>query len=199
MFQKLIRLSTVLGLVALAAATQANAGCADNLLKQFKPNAAHSALLTPALYRGDAATASFMRVNDYYDDEDAIVGLWEFQLSGFLTDFGTQAFHAGGTETMFSAGVDPSTGDVCQGVWRRVGPSTFTLSHIAMAWGAPGTQYATLIHFHMTLHVSRSGNGMTGSYKVYLFHASPTNPFDESAGAFLSGSGALTANRVKPD
>jgi hypothetical protein len=68
-----------------------------------------------------------------------------------------------------------------------------------MAWTAPGAQYGVLIHFHMTIKLARSGNAFTGHYSVSLFSATPENPFDESGGAFLSGSGDVTATRVQPD
>jgi len=100
---------------------------------------------------------------------------------------------------MFSGGVDPATGDVCQGVWRKVGPSTYTLNHIAMAWTAPGAEYGVLIHFHMLIQVAPSGDSYSGTYGVSLHSATPQEPFDESGGPFASGTGTLTATRVKPD
>jgi hypothetical protein len=187
----------VLALIGLMAAAQTNAACLNNLNKMAP--AASGGRFTPALYQtDDESGAALMRIGDF-DEDNSIVGLWKFKLRGFLNDFGTQAFHAGGTETMFSAGVDPSTGDVCQGVWRRVGHSTYTLNHIAMAWTAPGAQYGVLIHFHMTIKLARSGDAFTGHYTVSLFSATPEDPFDESGGAFASGSGTVTASRVQPD
>jgi hypothetical protein len=74
---------------------------------------------------------------------------------------------------MFSGGVDPAVGDVCQGVWRKVGPSTYTLNHIAMAWTAPGAEYGVLIHFHMLIKVAPSADTYKGTYKVSLYSATP--------------------------
>jgi len=187
----------VFAFLGVMSAAQTRAACLGTV-KETVPAAA-GGQFTPALYRVGAGSVSpLMRIGDN-DEDDSIVGLWEFKLSGFLNDFGTQAFHIGGTETMFSAGVDPSTGDVCQGVWRRVGRSTYTLNHIAMAWTAPGAQYGVLIHIHMTINVARSGDAFTGHYSVSLFSATPQNPFDESGGAFASGRGEVTASRVFPD
>jgi hypothetical protein len=190
-------LAGVLALLGLLIAAQTHAACLDGA-KKLTPTAA-GGQFTPALFRaGDEPGSPFMRIGDY-DEDDSIVGLWKFKLSGFLKDFGTQAFHAGGTETMFSAGVDPATGDICQGVWRRIGRSTYTLNHIAMAWTAPGAQYGVLIHIHMTIRLARSGDAFTGHYSVSLFSATPENPFDESGGAFATGLGDVTASRVHPD
>ncbi len=185
-----------LGLIGFAA-TQANAGCAQDLLHGVTPaKPSDPVYFVPAVYHPDTSSASLMQVNDS-NDNASIVGLWKFSLAGFLVDFGTQAFHAGGTETMFSAGVDPATGDVCQGVWRKVGRNTYTVNHIAMGWVAPGVEYGLLIRIHMLIKVS--GNTLTGSYTVNVFAASPANPFDESGGPVASGTGSLAGKRVNPD
>ena len=187
-----------LGLIGLAA-TQANAECLDSALHKMAPNISFNPVyFGPAVYRPDTSDAALVQIGDW-DDNPAIVGLWKFQMAGFLTDFGTQAFHAGGTETVFSAGGDPATGDVCQGVWRKVGRSTYTLNHIAMGWTAPGAQYGLLIRIHMALKVDRSGNSFTGNYTVAVFASSPQDPFNESAGPFVSGTGTISATRVIPD
>jgi hypothetical protein len=191
-------ITATLGLLAFGAAAQANAGCIDvmkHTATMSRPN--HSGFV-PAVYRADVSDTAPARNRDFREDA-SIVGLWEFKFSGFVQDFGTQAFHAGGTETMFSGGVDPATGDVCQGVWRKVGPSTYTLNHIAMAWTAPGAEYGVLIHFHMLIQVAPSADSYSGTYRVSLYSATPQEPFDESAGPFASGTGTVTATRVKPD
>ncbi len=183
------------GLAGLVAAGQSSAAC----LNAPPGVPSGTGQFTPAVFRmDDRAGLGLLQVND--DDEDAaIVGVWKFKLDGFLTDFGTQAFHAGGTEMMFSAGVDPSTGDVCQGAWRKIGDSTYTLNHIAMAWTAPGAQYGLLIHIHMTIQLAPSGNEFTGHYSVSLFSETPQDPFNESGAPFASGTGHITARRLQPD
>ncbi|MGH8314399.1 MAG: hypothetical protein ACRETU_04520 [Steroidobacterales bacterium] len=181
------------------AATQANAGCMDSALQKRAPaNISQPSYFTRAVYRPDAVDAWLQPIGDF-DDNDAIVGVWKFKFDGFLVDFGTQAFHVGGTEMIFSAGVDPATGDVCQGAWRRIGPRTYKVNHIAMAWLAPGTQYGLLIHVHEIIKVSRDGKTLTGNYTVDLFNATPQDPFDESAPPFVSGSGTTSATRLSAD
>jgi hypothetical protein len=191
-------ITATLGLLALAAAAQANAGCVDVMKHPTPATRSNHRDFVPAVYRADAFDAAPVPIGDFREDA-SIVGLWEFKFFGFLQDFGTQAFHAGGTETMFSAGIDPATGDVCQGVWRKVGPSSYTLNHVAMGWTAPGAQYGVLIHFHMLIKVAPSGDSYKGTYRVSLYSATPQDPFDESVGPFASGTGTLTATRVKPD
>jgi len=191
--------------VGLTAAGQANAGCVDDALRQLTPSKSSSTNhAVPAVFRSSSSPASFLRIANRSDDADqsddaSIVGLWEFTFAGFLQDFGTQSFHAGGTETVFSAGVNPATGDVCQGVWRKVGASTYTLNHIAMLWTAPGAEYGVLAHFHMLIKLAPGGDSYTGTYKLSLYSETPQDPFGESAGPFASGSGTVSGKRVKPD
>jgi len=188
------------GLIALASAMQANAACMDSLLHQNSPTRSLGPLrMFPAVYRPlGAATGDLVRVNDDGDADGSIVGLWQFQLTGFSVDYGTQAWHADGTELMFSGGQNPETGDICQGVWRYVGRSTYTLNHIAMGWMAPGGPFGLRVHFHMIVTLDRSGNSFSGSYKAAVYAVSPTDPFDESV-QLASGTGKVTATRVQPD
>jgi hypothetical protein len=178
----------LLGLAALAAATQVNATCMKNMALPGLPDKSSSAArLTPAVYRpGAMSAASFLPVRD--DEKVSIVGLWQFQLNGFAVDWGTQAWHSDGTEIMFSGGQNPQTGDVCQGVW----------NHIAMGWTAPGAAFGLRVHFHMVVELDSSGNAFSGHYTASVYSVSPDNPFDESV-QVASGTGNVTATRVTPD
>jgi hypothetical protein len=182
----------------------ANAACMDNLLRLTKPTPSSSPTqpvprvhVVPAAYRTDSVRPGSIQRIDFRDDGDEpIVGLWEFQVEGFPPDFGTQAWHSDGTELMFSAGRDPATGDVCQGVWRRIGPRTYSLNHIAMGWD-PGT-FGVRVRIHAVVTVDRSGNTYAGTLTATAYAVSPSNPFDESV-MVGSGSGNITGTRVKPD
>ncbi len=194
-----VGLAASLGLIALAAATQASAACmSTNSLLSPLSGAPRSAHLVPAIYRpGATSGAELLAVRDS-DDEESIVGLWQFKMAGFSVDWGTQAWHADGTEIMFSGGQNPETGDVCQGVWRKVGPSTYALNHIAMGWLAPGAGFGVRVHIHMIVKLHASGNSFSGTYKAAVYSVSPADPFDESV-QVASGTGSVTATRVKPD
>jgi hypothetical protein len=210
------QVGNLLGLIALAAAAHANAGCMDNirsLLHQGSPArsvppAAPSSQMTPAVYRPDAMRgAGFVPVADWGNGRDAIVGLWQFQFSGFSVDWGTQAWHADGTELMFSVGQNPQTGDVCQGVWQQIGPRTYTLNHVAMGWAAPGADPTKgseflRVHFHVSVTLDPNGEKFTGKYSVSVYMESASNPFNEdpkSNPPIASGTGSVTATRINPD
>jgi hypothetical protein len=187
----------VLGVFGLAAAGQAAAACMDGGKKD--PKLPDPARMIQAVYHPGESYGSLLPVSEAnYAEEDGIVGLWEFKFSGFATDWGTQAWHSDGTELMFSGGQNPETGDVCQGVWRKIGYNTYTLNHIAMGYNAPGGSFGDRVHFHMVITLGPTGNTFTGHYTAKVYAVSPAAPFDESV-QVASGSGGVTASRVKPD
>jgi hypothetical protein len=103
--------------------------------------------MMPALYRPGA---ELLMVSDY-DQHNSIVGMWRVtSISdgtaypvvipfGAVLDFGTQQWHGDGTEFLISGARAPSTGDVCMGVWEQIGPRTFKLKHIALAYNSSDT------------------------------------------------------------
>jgi hypothetical protein len=177
---KTTALTAALSLLGLAVAGQAGASCMSGTANPVAPG------------------ASFIRVSDAADEHDSIVGLWQFKFVGFGPDYGTQAWHSDGTELIYSAGQNPETGDVCQGVWRKLGPSTYSLNHIAMGRPAPGAPFGLRIHIHAVVKVDESGNNYSGKYKAAVYSVSEADPFDESV-EVASGTGVLTGTRVKPD
>ena len=88
---------------------------------ELKTAAAVIGILIAGLAISGAAEANMIPVGDFGDGAP-IVGLWQFRATGIAADYGTQAWHADGTELIYSMGPNPATGDVCQGVWKRVGP-----------------------------------------------------------------------------
>jgi hypothetical protein len=202
---KLAMLVPCFGVVALMAG-QANAGCLDGLLHLTTPlkssspgEAIPTARFVPAVYRPADASSAFLRVDDRLDDE-SIVGLWQFQLDGQPPDFGTQAWHSDGTELMFSAGRDPAKGDVCQGVWRKVGPRTYSLNHIAMGWDFGYGTALLRVHIRAVVKLDRSGDSYSGAYKARVYLVTPANPFEEDDSNFQGeGTGNMTGTRVRPD
>ena len=191
---------------ALMLTGQAQAACATSKLLQATPAKNSDFRFVPAVFHdGDTTDGPFVRVHDF--DSAAIVGLWEFKWSGFATDWGTQAWHADGTELTFSTGQNPATGDTCQGVWQQIGPRTYTLNHVAMGWAAPGAnplQGAQFlrVHLHMIVTLAPSGNTFTGKYTAAVYLESQSDPFDENPNSnapIATGGGAVTATRVKPD
>ena len=193
------------GMLICAVAGRADAACLDNLVRRTAPAAKPIAVspaaalrAVPAIYRLDASPIGSRAAfdDDKDNDRQSIVGLWEFQIDGTPADFGTQAWHADGTELMFSAGRNPAQGDICQGVWRKIGPRTYSLNHIAMGWD-PGF-FGVRVHIHAVVKVDPSGDTYSGTYTAAAFFVTPAAPFDETA-PLGGGSGHITGTRVKAD
>ena len=217
-------LAYVLGFGFVALASQAHAACLSGITegmlpdkstpsdkpstpssKSSRPSAAEMRVpLVQVAYRPDQASApTFQPVGDWNDNEgdEPIVGLWQFVLNDGM-DYGTQAWHADGTELMLSAGRDPAAGDVCQGVWRKIGNRTYTLNHIAMGWDKgydPVNGPLFRVHLHMTVKVDRSGKSFTGGVDGVVCPNDPKNPFVEDGHCINLPHGSIVGTWVKPD
>lgn len=191
----------ITGVAALGLSGASHAGCAS-----AKWSAALNAAPTPGVGSSTDAGA-FLRVSDR-DSGRTIVGLWKFEMiskstathknpmpDGTLIDFGTAAWHADGTEIQMSGIRNPSDGDVCQGVWQRVGDSTFVLNHYALAW-TNGT-YTGPVNIRAEVTVDRSGNRYSGMFATVVYLASTVkgHEFDQNT-VLASITGTFTATRV---
>ena len=107
-----------------------------------------------------ALPAAAQSAGDRADDDaaDMLVGMWraDFLVGDALYDQTLQQFHSDGTENILSNGLPPALGNVCLGIWKRVGPRTFKLRHLAWNWDADGT-FAGLFEMIVTFTVNRSG------------------------------------------
>jgi hypothetical protein len=127
-------------------------------------------LATPAVYSLPATG----------DGVGTIVGMWHAILrigndDGPVFDEVLEHFHADGTELIISNGLPPALGNVCIGVWKRIGLRTFKLKHMTWNWssdvggfGVPGT-FAGHFVLEMTLRIDGSGNGFTGHWTARNF------------------------------
>jgi hypothetical protein len=60
---------------------------------------------------------------------------------------------------------DPRTSSFCLGAWKRTGPATYTLKHIALSWDGSGNPVgpATIVE-HVTL--AHDGDSFTGTFTI---------------------------------
>ena len=198
-----ITLATVLltGAAAIGLSGTSHAGCAATRWSGA-PQTAPAPGMTLSDTQGD-----FIRVSDS-DSARTIVGLWKFEMiskstathtnpmpDGTLIDFGTAAWHADGTEIQMSGIRNPSDGDVCQGVWQRVGDGTFVLNHVALAW-TNGT-YTGPVNIRARVTVDRDGKHYSGWFATVVYMASPVagHEFDQTT-VLASITGTFTATRV---
>jgi hypothetical protein len=190
----LVPTACALGLASLGFTGWAHAACS-----MPDPPGTAPARLTPAVF-----------VKADFEDNAVIVGLWQFEMlakstaanknpmpDGTLLDFGITAWHSDGTELMNSGGRNPVDGDFCQGVWTQVGPSTFRLTHMPLAWG--GGSYIGPAKLRMVVTVDNTNNHFNGGFVLTQYAASPTqgNEFDESV-PVVTLTGTISAKRITP-
>jgi len=181
------------GIAAMGLSTTSHAGCVPQV--------------APAPAQADTTAGAFIRT-DYRYPARTIVGLWKFQMiskstaahknampDGTLIDFGTAAWHGDGTEFQTSGIRNPGDGDVCQGVWQRIGDATFVLNHYALAW--TDGSYTGPANIRAQVTVSPNGNSYSGWFetKVYLASAVTGHEFDQTT-MLADITGSFTATRV---
>ena len=209
-----IALTLSLGLIGLATAVKASAACVDLATSPAAASSIHAApalFLTPALYRPGVAGAARMIpvASAIRDDQEtsAIVGLWKFKLTamgntngirdGTPIDFGLETWHSDGTEMIISGGRDPNISNVCMGVWKQIGRSTFKLNHVVLSWGPPAGAYLGPGTLTEVVTVDSTGNSLSGTFTFTQYVATMSNPFDQNNIAVpFPIYGVVTATRV---
>jgi hypothetical protein len=128
-----------------------------------------------------------------------IVGMWAVTLTaknnpggppdGTPIDVGFSQWHSDGTEIMNSSR-PPATGNFCLGVWKKVGPSTYRLTHKVLNYDAsgiligPGTVHEEVV-------VDRSGTRFAGVFSIDLY--------DTAGNRIAHVNGEITAMRITVD
>ena len=190
------------GLPGLALSIPANAGCYAGAPDAPRPQPQRAAPGVPQWVR-----TGFLPVAEE-DSDHAIVGLWKIEMmsqntashtnpmpDGTLIDFGTAAWHSDGTELMNSGIRNPADGDFCQGVWDRVGHSTFILNHYALAYSAGA--YTGPVNIRERVTVDASGRHFSGWFTLVAYLASVTagHEFDQGT-PLVTITGTITGTRI---
>lgn len=103
----------------------------------------------------------------------SIVGLWyiEFTIDGNAIQTAYQLWNAGGTE-VHNPNVDPRTGNVCLGVWKRAaGSNTYTLAHRVWNYDSTGDWLGT-INLSETVTVGKGGSSLGGTFTLDFYDTS---------------------------
>lgn len=204
----LLRLSLtgVLGLVtSLSVTTLASAQCGGP--------ARHVAWSPAAPGHASFRLAQFSpRSEDRWGEErdeygmEPIVGLWHIDMedpSKGYSDHGYTSWHADHTE-FFNSTRAPGTGAVCQGVWEKIGHSTYQLNHFALAYNgsvAPDnmgnttpneTAPAQIVHIREIVTVDPTRKHFKGQFVVEVYTYAGHN-------LLVTFRGPITADRITID
>jgi hypothetical protein len=103
-------------------------------------------------------------------------------------DAGYSQWHSDGTEIMNSGGHSPVTSAFCLGVWSQIGPRTYKLNHIAIAWDATGSALVGPVSLLEEVTLAPDGNTFSGSFT--------TNAYTEAGNRLAHIQGEVTGTRV---
>jgi hypothetical protein len=121
--------------------------------------------------------------------DSSIVGLWHirFMVGDQTIQEAYQLWNAGGTE-VHNPNVDPRTGNVCLGVWKRAAAFwAYKLAHRVWNYDANGNFLGT-INLSETLTLGRRGNTQSGSFTLDFYDPSGTFLFEVA--------GSVTGERI---
>jgi hypothetical protein len=95
----------------------------------------------------------------------SIVGMW---ILGFYHgdqpwDVGIEQFSSDGNEMTNDNAYPPAEGNICWGVWERVGNGQYKMKHIGWVFDADGTYFGRF-DFAATITLTDRGDGFIGTY-----------------------------------
>ena len=119
--------------------------------------------------RTSAALALALGDNSAEKSNSPIAGLWNVTdyYQGQVVDMYFDSWHADGNELFIDA-TPPALDNVCQGIWKQVGPRTYKLKHVSWTFDTDGNTTGTAI-FHDVIRLSRDGQSFTGTEDVFLY------------------------------
>lgn len=179
------------GLVsALLLGLNANAECGF-----VRPSALSSNTFQLRMTQPSLLTAAFDA--DGRDSQPTMVGLWkEHWISegsegipdGTEVDTAYSQWHSDGTEMGVSGLRPPITGDVCLGVWEKVGPRSYKLNHFGVSYDSSGLNLVGLAIIRQNLTLNSKGDEISGTFTI--------DQYDESGNVLAHVQGTVSGTRV---
>jgi hypothetical protein len=167
--------------LAVGLSVSALASCGDSLSAMAAGTASAHSLSRPMQQHLRSPAANSVN--------SSIVGLWhiEFNVGDQTIQEAYQLWNFGGTE-VHNPNVDPRTGNVCLGVWKRAAAfGAYKLAHRVWNYDASGNFLGT-INLSETLTLGQSGNTHSGTF---------TLDFYDPSGNFINEvTGSVTGERI---
>jgi hypothetical protein len=179
--------------LGIAFAPAAHAGCLPGTAGESKQPGAPK--LEEARYLAHA---------DDHDNagEAAIVGFWHVQLivGEDVVDDAFVQWHADGTEIMNSSR-PPITSSFCLGVWKRTGPRSYHLKHLAKSWGPDGLTPVGPAVILEDVALALSANSYTGTFSLtqYDLDGNVISPDPAHGVPAVTIYGTIRAVRITPN
>lgn len=186
-----IRSTLVAACVLLAATTSTYAHCIVGDAGSKRPQVKG---LIPSKVEFAAAAAA--AAGGPASGDVSVVGLWTVTfLAGdgpAVWDVGFEQFHADGTEFTIDTAVPPAAGNVCVGVWDRVGDRGVKLHHVGWNWDASVSPAALAGAFVLDLDVELAPGGRTFSGH----YVTDSYDLDGNVIPELHADGVVTGSRI---
>lgn len=185
-----VRSMTIICAVIVFALFAAGAFAACGSAAQRMSVGALSTLPLPALQQSAPTDAPSEQPENRH--EPAMTGLWKtvYESGGAVVNLGFNTWHDDGTEWALDGSFPPALGNVCGGVWERVGPRTYVTVHPAFNYDASGVNITSIFIERLKITITPDGNCFEGTFRWDNY---------DFQGKLLSGSvtGTITATRIK--
>ena len=122
----------------------------------------------------------------------SMTGLWKtvFVADGAVVNLGFNTWHSDGTEWALDQG-PPVSGQVCPGVWEKIGNRTYATVHPAFNYDATNTYVVGILIERLNVTISSDANSYAGTFTWDSF---------DLEGNLLPGTrvvGTITGTRIK--
>lgn len=157
-----IRILLVTAALSSVWVTGAAAACGSSV--QRLPASVSSALQLPPL-QGPALDGIAAEESER-GEGPSMTGLWKtvFVAGGAVVNLGFNTWHSDGTEWALDGGFPPAAGNVCPGVWERIGHRSYRTVHPAFNYDASNTHVTSIFIERLNVTISRDGNSYQGDF-----------------------------------
>jgi hypothetical protein len=140
----------------------AAAACGSSV--QLLPPSVSSALQLPPLQ--EPASDGIAAEEPERGEGPSMTGLWKtvFVAGGAVVNLGFNTWHSDGTEWAVDGGFPPASGNVCPGVWERIGHRSYRTVHPAFNYDASNTHVTSIFIERLNVTISRDGNSYQGDF-----------------------------------
>lgn len=159
------RIKVLLVSVALSSVWVPGAGAAcGSSVQQLSPSVFSAVQLPPPLQ--EATSDGVAGEEPQRGGGPSMTGLWKtvFVAGGAVVNLGFNTWHSDGTEWALDGTFPPAGGNVCPGVWERIGRRSYLTVHPAFNYDASNTHVVGIFIERLRVTISRDGTSYQGDF-----------------------------------